>query len=226
MIPILGVPILVRPELLWKLLASIDTTVGEIIVIDNGDCIHEVPEGTPDFTHVWPGYNMGVSASWNHIIKMRPKAPWWAFAGFDVELGEGDLGRLARHMEDEGGVALLGGFNVFGLDRSALREVGLFDENFYPAYFEDNDYDVRCRRAGIPYTALPSGLSHQVSSTMRSSRELMERNAYTFPRNYQYFLEKWGGPVAREEFATPFNNGGDVRHWVLDPTRLADQSWD
>jgi hypothetical protein len=225
MIPILGIPILTRPELLWKMLRSIDTDVGEIIVIDNGDCIHEVPEGIPDFTHVWPGYNMGVSASWNHVIKMRTHAPWWALAGFDVEFAAGDLARLGEHMEDRGGMALLAGFNAFGLDRNTVRSVGLFDENFVPAYFEDNDYDYRARLAEIEFHSLPAGLSHQISSTLRSSAHNQRQNQFSFPLNWEYFRQKWGGNPNQEVYKTPFDAGGNIRDWVLNIDRLADQNW-
>ena len=225
MIPVLVIPILARPELLWKMLRSIDTVVGEVIVIDNGDIIHEVPDGLPDFTHVWPGYNMGVSASWNHGIKMRPTLPWWAIAGFDIEFAPGDLDRLAEHMEAEGGLALLGGFNAFGLDRDTVKRVGLFDENFVPGYYEDNDYDYRARLAEVNYTALPAGLRHEPSSTLRSGRDYQRKNVYTFARNREYFREKWGGMPCGEVFRTPFDEGGDPRAWSLDVTRLADQNW-
>ena len=225
MIPILGVPILTHPEFLWKMLATIDVTVGEIVVIDNGDCIHEVPDGTPPFTHVWPGYNMGVGASWNHIIKMRPRAPWWMTCGFDLEFAPGDLQRIIDHMEGTGGVALLQGFSAFALDRDAVRNVGLFDENFVPAYFEDNDYDYRCRLADVPFVGLPAGLSHKISSTLRSSKHYQDANQYSFPLNREYFRQKWGGSPYREVFTTPFDNGGSARDWTLNIDRLADQSW-
>lgn len=225
MIPILAIPILTEPTLLWKMLRSIDVPIGEIIIIDNGDVVHDVPEELPPFTHVWPGYNMGVPASWNHAIKMRPTAPWWMIAGFDVEFMAGDLERLEAHMEETGGIALLGGYNAFGLDRGTVRRVGLFDENYVPAYFEDNDYDYRCRLAGVDYVSLPAGMKHRVSSTLKSSLAFQQRNAYTFGRNAGYFRDKWGGGVCQEVFSTPFDKGGDPRSWSLDFDRLADQGW-
>ena len=39
-------------------------------------------------------------------------------------------------------------FSCFMIGREALEKVGPFDENFYPAYFEDNDYHYRIRLAG------------------------------------------------------------------------------
>ena len=225
MIPILGIPILNRPELLWRMLRSIDVPVGEIIVIDNGDCIHEVPDGVPSFTHVWPGYNMGVAASWNHIIKMRPRAPWWAIFNFDLTMAEGDCERLITTMDETGGLVLLAGMSAFGLDHATVRKAGWFDENFVPAYFEDDDYKHRCRLADITVTSLPWGAAHEISATMRASDHLQRQNFYTFPLNRDYFRQKWGGSPYREVFTTPFDAGGSPRDWTLEIDRLADQHW-
>lgn len=225
MIPVLGIPILVRPELLWKMLDSIDVPVAEIVVIDNGDCIREVPEGTPPFTHVWTGGNLGVAASWNHLIKIRPRLPWWMIAGFDVEFAPGDLARLETHMEEQGGLAMLNGFNAFAFDRQTVRTTGLFDENFSPAYYEDNDYVYRAQLAGVEVASLPAGMKHAVSSTLNSSMELKVANSRTFPLNRAYFKAKWGGMPDRETFTTPFDAGGDIRAWTLDPDRQAGQGW-
>jgi hypothetical protein len=103
--------------------------------------------------------------------------------------------------------------------------VGLFDENFVPAYFEDNDFDYRCRLAEVPFTGLPAGMSHKISSTLRSSKHYQDANSYTFPLNREYFRQKWGGSPYREVFTTPFNGGGSIKDWVLSIDRLADQSW-
>jgi GT2 family glycosyltransferase len=221
-IPVLGVPILAHPELLPRMFASVDVDIGETIVVDNGDLFGG---SDPDVTIVRPGGNLGVAASWNHIIKIRPKAPWWAIASFDIEFGPGDLQRLTDHMETVGGLAMLGGFEAFGIDHDTVRRVGWFDENYVPAYFEDNDYDYRCRLAGVSLVSLPSGMRHQISSTIRGSDSYQRQNAVTFPLNHRYFIEKWGGPPYQERFTTPFDKGGDPRDCTLDIDRLVEQSW-
>lgn len=221
MIPVLGVPILTGPEMLDEMLASIDQPVGEIVVIDNGNVVGEL-----NATVIKPGFNLGVAASWNRIIAERPSAPWWAIVGYDVILAPGDLARLTNHMVSTGGLALLGGFNAFGLDHVALDRAGTFDENFHPAYFEDNDYDRRCQLVGVPLAALPSGLLHRTSSTISNNRTYSRENARTFPYNALYYKSKWGGPPRQERYETPFNEGGSVADWKLDPERLATQRWD
>lgn len=221
MIPVLGVPILSTPSFLDEMLKTIDVPVGEILVIDNGDVIDELP----GVTVIKPGRNLGVAASWNHIIRERFDAPWWAIVGYDVILAAGDLARLAGHMESIGGLGLLGGFNAFGIDHSAIEKAGWFDENFHPAYFEDNDYDRRCQLSGVPMAGLPSGLLHRASSTISSNSVYRNENGRTFPYNALYYRQKWGGPPRQERFETPFNEGGSIAEWTADQERLKELAW-
>jgi len=225
MIPVLGVPILSGPELLVRMLNSIDTHVGRVIVVDNGDVVQEgdLPLGPTSI--VRPGHNLGVAASWNAIIKATPDAPWWAIVNYDLVFAPGDLGRLGDHMGKEGGVALLGTFSAFGVDRGAIKRAGMFDENFHPAYYEDNDFDYRCRLAGVPMADLPAGLTHDISSTFQSNPSFREGNMRSFPKNADYFVRKWGGTPYHEVYTTPFNAGGDIKSWQLDVDRLAAQRW-
>jgi hypothetical protein len=44
----------------------------------------------------------------------------------------------------------LGVYNAFGMTRTALNRFGLFDENIYPAFYEDNDFQLRQKRMDPP----------------------------------------------------------------------------
>jgi GT2 family glycosyltransferase len=225
MIPVLGVPILSTPQLLGKMLASIDTDVGRLIVVDNGDVIPPVVE---KIEVIRPGKNLGVAASWNLVIRSAPEAPWWMLSGFDLIYAPGDLDRLTEHMNqhnDEPMVAMLGTFSAFAINRHAIKKAGWFDENFHPAYYEDNDYNYRCQLTDVPIVALPAGLYHRVSSTINSHPILRRENDRTFPFNTQYYLDKWGGPPRREQYETPFKAGGSPSHWDLDQERLNRLAW-
>lgn len=223
MIPVLGVPILNRPDLLLTMLRSIDVPVGRIVIIDNGDVVPDILD--ENVRVIRPGHNLGVGASWNLIVKTTPRAPWWVFANSDLEFVPGDLARLAEHMVTVGGLALLGTFSVAGISAEVFEKAGLFDENFAPAYYEDNDFDYRCRLAGVPMAGLPTGLRHHISSTLNSSPNYRRQNTQTFAANGVYYHEKWGGPPMGEVYTTPFNRGGDPREWRLDVSRLAAQAW-
>lgn len=223
MIPVFGVPVLVRPDILQEMLASIDVEIGRMVIVDNGDVIPK--EQPPQMTIVRPGGNLGVAASWNHIIKITPDAPWWCIANFDVVFAPGDLERLTERMEAGVEVVMLGGFTAFGVSRSAIAKAGWFDENFIPAYFEDNDFDRRCRLMGVSMEALPAGMRHRVSSTLKDDKKAQLGNLKTFPMNKAYYKQKWGGMPYRETYETPFDEGGDPRDWRLDLDRLGGMKW-
>lgn len=222
MIPVLGVPVLNRPDLLARMLASVDAPVGRLVVIDNGGVVPEIPGA-----HVvrLPG-NLGVAASWNLLLKATLDAPWWAIVNSDVAFGPGDLASLAAAMADPcPRIATLDGFAAFALNAAALDRIGFFDEAFHPAYCEDADYEYRARLAEVPIVSIPSRLRHDRSSTIAEPRLAVE-NGRTYPQNAAYYAAKWGGPLrGGETYATPFDEGSDPRFTRLEPARLRRLRW-
>lgn len=228
MIPVLVVPILNRPDLLDSMLLSVDEEVGELIIIDNS--LAGLDIGTYTFPrlsarHVVLHHNIGVSAAWNLAIKLTPNAPWWCFVNNDIVFAAGDLGRLVAHMDAAGGMGMLRTPSAFGITRDVVDRVGWFDENFVPAYFEDNDYVRRCGLVGVTVTALPAAYMHETSSTLRSDPQAQVFNGRSFPANQVYYHEKWGGPPGGEVFNTPFNRDGSPRDWILPFDRLRSLTW-
>jgi GT2 family glycosyltransferase len=230
MIHVLAIPALNRPDLLRRHLASIDEPVERLFVIDNspdgsmGEAATELGVEVVDV-----GCNLGVAASWNLAMQINPRAPWWMLANVDQEYGPGDLGRVTAAMADpEARVACLCRFGAFGINRACLERVGWFDENFHPIYAEDADYEHRCLLAGVPVVDLPSATVQLDGGSVswRSDPAYATANARTYPANLAYYEAKWGGPLrGGERFATPFNAGGLVAEWTLDPARLREQAW-
>lgn len=218
MIPVLGMPVLNRADLAHRMLTSVDAHVGETLVILNGE-----PEATRaalaglDVTYIDPGHNLGVAASWNMVIKARPAAPWWFIVNADITLGTGDLARVAEAMRDPAPrLACLFEFGAFAINSAAVDTVGWFDENFYPIYFEDNDYRRRCYLAGVPIVNLISRTQHLNSATIASG--YAGHNQRTFPVNAAYYAGKWGGlPGHETRTSTP--------QVTLDRRRLVDNAW-
>jgi hypothetical protein len=70
------------------------------------------------------------------------------------------------------------------------QHVGLFDESFYPAYWEDIDYERRVRAAGIPVLQSNIVVNHDNSSTINSDPELRRKNDRTFGANHAYYADK------------------------------------
>lgn len=229
-IPVLIVPVLNRYDLLDALLESIDHPVDQVIVVDNGG--------------KWPGpstqkslfqnghairmpHNLGVSAGWNLGLKASPLAPWWLISNSDLVFGPGDLARLEQAVDPTSNDHyFMLGMALFGITRHTLRDVGYFDENFHPAYDEDLDWHRRALLAGSKRVDPEFTGTHVGSATIRSDKGLWKQNGATHAANDAYYARKWGGPKqGGETYSTPFDRGGHVGDWRLEPERLATQSW-
>lgn len=231
MIPVLGIPVINRPDLLEKALASIDVPVGRLVIIDNSwdGLDFAVPERLEPFTFVTsPPANLGFAGSVNHVIQTNARAPWWCIANADVEFAPGDLARLAAEME-RGGPRWVGitDWRVFGLSFEAVERVGFWDANFFPAFCEDCDYERRCDLGGVERYFIEGATTHVRSVSIRSDERNARHNARTHPVNLAYYVVKWGGaPRGGERFTTPFDSGAPLSHWALDVRRLRDNAWD
>lgn len=75
--------------------------------------------------------------------------------------------------------------------REVIDRVGLLDEGFEGAFFEDDDYLERLRRAGVRTLQVPSVRieSRRVGLTMS---KVPEQAAEWYARNERRFEEKWG----------------------------------
>lgn len=225
MIPVIGIPYMVRSDLLERLLNSIDVHVERYIFIDNSEA-HDLANLTgPNITVIAPRHNLGVAASWNLIIKATPLAPWWTILNADVAFTPGDLDKYIEVMREFDGICNIDGYAAFGLSRSVVERVGFFDENFVPAYYEDNDYAYRGNLVGVNATTVATGIIHYGSEVIRYEERWRSANATTFPENARYYAAKWGGLPGEEKYRTPFDSGADPRFWFLDMRRLSTLTW-
>lgn len=218
MIPALVVPVLNRPDLLHRMIASIDHPVGDLVVIDNGRCTSTI-DHWPTSRHVERTHrlampsNLGVPASWNLGVKATPFAPWWLIVNSDVTFPPGSLERLADIRA--GGVVLSAAsppWACFALHDEAVAKVGLFDESIHPAYWEDRDYERRLRAAGVPIVETDIPVHHDNSSTLMGEAAYQRRNTDTFTANAAYFQRKV--------------DTGDLTEGRWDIRRRRELSWD
>lgn len=103
-------------------------------------------------------------------------------------------------------------FSCFATTGRLLDVVGEFDENFNPAYYEDNDMHRRIQLAGYEaYAYAPYW--HYRSMTVRTDNERrlqMESGAQQKCR--QYYISKWGGDPGFEQYVTPFNRNSSLAY--------------
>lgn len=169
------------------------------------------------------GDNRGVASSWNIGLGFARtlRAQFLTICSTSLRFRDG--GRALCKTADIAvenqqwryGFESLNGWRCFTLGRFAWGTVGLFDEGFHPAYFEDNDYIWRMRVAGI--------LEYNPHLGDRSTRKIpwvgaLEADVVTdahaikncgiridFVELEQRYIRKWGGKPGNEIWATPWN---------------------
>jgi len=96
-------------------------------------------------------------------------------------------------------------FSCFMISKECVEKVGMFDENFYPAYFEDNDYHYRIKKAGLKAIKTNRAVFyHFGSQTIKNDEKIRNFSNKKYLDNKEYFIKKWGGCPGNEIFDTPF----------------------
>jgi GT2 family glycosyltransferase len=236
-----------------KLLASIDNS-GEAVhlyLFFHGyddtllEKILNLSRERPNTTFLPYGINRGLSRSWNEGIRFSRQCSdeFTLLLNDDLHFVEGgfqEFIRFARSYSGEYGLISVRGLeighsqfagHIFRQDlacciigRRAIDEVGYFDTNFYPAYFEDMDYKFRLSLANLPIVAPEATLAeHERSSTARISEKIASSFEENVRRNREYYRKKWGGDVENEAYRHPFNDENrSIRLEFEDNLRLND----
>lgn len=204
---VVGIPTINRADLLNEALVKyfedfIDT---EIIIVDNGN--QDIIIREKKFFIYRPHENLGVSGSWNIIMDYASKvnATHVLMLNDDIYLGKTDeqiirMLALFQHIHFFNSMM---NWSSWILSVEAYKKIGNFDENFFPAYFEDNDYCYRMRLNEIERynTDYLNPVIYRNSQTIEKDPSLNSR----FMNNRQYYASKWGGLPNEETFKTPFN---------------------
>lgn len=85
------------------------------------------------------------------------------------------------------------------ISKNAYYELGKFDEDFNPCYFEDPDYNFRAREKGYKITWIPKlPVIHKAHSTLGKRSDKRIR----FLNSWNKFKQKWGKNVPRDVYLT------------------------
>jgi GT2 family glycosyltransferase len=204
---IIGIPTINRADLLNEALIKYfeDFIETEIVIVDNGNQDIVIRENK--FFIYRPHQNLGVSGSWNIIMDYADKvnATHVLMLNDDIYLGKTEE-QILRMIDLFQHIHFLNSFMNWSswiLSVEAYKKIGNFDENFFPAYFEDNDYCYRMRlnefeRYNTDYL---NPVVYRNSQTILKDSSLNQN----FNKNRQYYASKWGGLPSEETFTTPFN---------------------
>lgn len=206
-IPVIGVPIVNGVKWLQRLISSIDYPVDELVILNNNGR-DELTEELDKLCKIDYYYikrikvchlpaNIGVSGSWNMIIKCYMNAPYWIITNHDIAFTSGFLKDFVQKTEDpEIGMIFgseKGAWDIFLIKDWVVQNVGLFDENLYPAYVEDCDYLIRSRHANIKTSYSEISYFHGEDSyeTTGSQTWRVDESLYSKLHNSRILNENW-----------------------------------
>lgn len=205
----IGIPTINRSDLLNTALDKYFDNFPnvDIFIIDNGN--QNISNRNSNFHYFSPEENYGVAKSWNYLCDQIFKKHEYALILNDdivIDLNEEeleffldgqhyDLIRCEKSFE----------MSCFALTKQCFSKFR-FDENFSPAYFEDMDFIYRLKLSNkkiIENSFLnPAQFINSASISEQGGDPNLVKN---FPKLFQLFINKWGGPPGKELFSTPFN---------------------
>lgn len=215
-----GIPTLHCYKKLIRLLTALDNETHDEIevcfsILDNGrnlsssKWIESLSKIQSNITIIEPPSNLGVSASWNLFMRQLGQC---IISNDDALFSKHDICMLLEAAKENPKTIFVGdqrsAWTVFWLnDPQTWLSMGGFDENFYPAYYEDDDAARRLKLANLPDIRIKlRDWYHDTSSTLHEgSAKYQESHWASFQKNGNYYCQKWGGMPGSEIFTTPFN---------------------
>lgn len=214
MIPVVGFATLKRFDLAERLLNSIDFPVENLVIVDNSGLAEWNPTKPEWVQNMWiirVPFGLGLVGAWNLIIKATPYAPYWVLVNDDAWFAPGTLRTITEEVDTDAlnflDVYPKWSAPIFG--EGMVGKVGLYDERFYPLYFDDNDLERRVAHHGVRIKSIDAKVHHDNSATLAGFEQV---NAVSYQSNSELFHAKAA--------ADDFTQGG----WSL-ATRRANR-WD
>lgn len=219
---VVGVLVCTTTKWIKKQLESIDYPIENYIIINNNtECLAReldiiVAKKYPFIKNLkvyHMPYNLGCADGWNTIIKSFLFSPYWVIVNDDVSFMPGLLQELHDCYENNKDAGLIhgkpcflpyltkfGSYDMFLIRDWVVKEYGLFDVNYYPAYYEDFDHMMRLLNEPIK---IINKLNHTYlhgdttdyntsgSNTQKASDDLYIRMTNSRYKNFDYFFKKW-----------------------------------
>jgi len=204
----IGIPTINRYDLLLPALhfyAKSDFTTTDIHIIDNGDQGIKNDYGNNVNIYNYKDQNLSVAGSWNRLCQMIfAKHEYALILNDDIYLGRKDY-EIQMLLDQTHNPFYLSMFewSVFIIRKKTFISVGMFDEEFHPAYYEDNDYLYRMKMKNISPYKIPF-LNPIIYKNSQSAER--DPKVFTYAKiNKARYVSKWGGLPNDEKFKTAYN---------------------
>ena len=224
-VPTLGLDM----SLLERLANSVDYPLKYKVAFNNGQpgALDYFMESHTDWIVKESAFgNLGVAGSWNQCAKMFPEEQAWLLMNDDAYFLPGYLKKIqdtyCEHpLEPIIHLNNSNAYYCFVWTQVGKSTFGEFDENFWPAYYEDCDMRVRHRKAGYNgYVYALQGLPplpHGKPKTGGMNYNAMLQGCGLY--NRAYWLRKWGSLNYEEAtYETPYKDQRlRAEEWVWYP---------
>lgn len=201
----IGIPTLNRYDLLKEALDKyyVDFPNTIIYIIDNGD--QTIDDTHPNIRVYKTSRNLGVASSWNELCKLIYKDHSHALIlNDDVILGrtEEEILNLINTTSYDFYVTLHH-WCAFIMPKTTFDKAGQFDEEFFPAYYEDSSCHYRMKLAHCSYhpTEILNPVVFRNSMTIEKDSKINKR----FEELKRLYIQMWGGMPGEEKYITKFN---------------------
>ena len=225
-VPTLGLDL----SLLERLAASVDFPIRSKVAFNNGEpgALDSFRDAHPDWQVKESAFgNLGVAGSWNFCAKMFPEEKSWLLMNDDAYFLPGYLEKICqcarKHYEQP--IIYLNNsqaYYCFAWTANGRRIIGDFDENFWPAYYEDCDYKVRLRLKGyngfVYALQADAPLPHGKQRTGGVNYSALLQGCGLLNRSY--WFTKWGNQDfhGTSGYETPYKDQRlTVDQWVWKP---------
>ena len=202
MIPVLGFAVYSQFDLANRLLDSIDYPIEHLVIVDNSGQKNWQPKQPELVKNLWLlqiPFGLGLVGAWNLIIKSTPYAPYWVLVNDDAWFESGALEIIATETDSKAlnFVDIIPQWSCVVFGEGAIAKAGLYDERFYPLYFDDNDLHRRMEKAGVKIQTIGAKVHHNNSSSLKNKAQ---ENNRTYQANQKLMDKK----VIENDFSPGF----------------------
>ena len=135
-------------------------------------------------------FGLGLVGAWNLIVKSTPYSPYWVLVNDDAWFEPGSLKAITEDVDTQAlnFLDIVPAWSAVVFGEGMIDQVGLYDERFYPLYFDDNDLERRVHKAGVPVKTIDAKVHHENSSTLKSG--FSAANSVSYGNNQNLYTQK------------------------------------